>query len=58
MLSVFSLLSVFGAVLNDLSKAFNCLPHDLIIAKLNAYGFILPALNLSHNYSANRKKKN
>ena len=48
---------VFGALLTDLSKAFGCLQHDLIFAKLNAYGFSLPALNLIQNYLANRKQK-
>ena len=29
---------VVGAILMDLSKAFDCLPHNVIIAKLQAYG--------------------
>ena len=40
---------VFGALLTDLSKAFDCLPHEFIIAKLNAYGFNFPALKLMHS---------
>ena len=28
-----------GALLTDLSKAFDCLPHYLIVAKLHAYRF-------------------
>ena len=48
---------VVGAVLADLSKAFDCLNHDFLIAKLNAYGFSLPALKLIHDYLSNRKQR-
>ena len=48
---------VFGALLTDLSKAFDCLPHELIIAKLNACGFNLPALKLMHSYLSHRKQR-
>ena len=48
---------MFGALLADLSKAFDCLNHELLIAKLNAYGFTLPALKLIHNYLSNRKQR-
>ena len=43
--------------LTDLSKAFNCLPHDIIIAKLNAYGFDMKALNFIYDYLRNRKQR-
>ena len=45
----------FRALLTDLSKTFDCLPHDLIIAKLNAYVFT--ASKLIHNYFSHRKQR-
>ena len=39
------------ALLTDRTKAFDCLDHELLIAKLNAYGFSLPALRLINDYS-------
>ena len=46
----------FGALLTDLSKAFDCLSHDLLLAKLHAYGFSLSALKLIHSYLKNKAK--
>ena len=43
-----------GVLLTDLSKAFDCLIHDLLIAKLHAYGFDYSALKLIHNYLTGR----
>ena len=48
---------MFGALFTDLSKAFDCLDHELLIAKLNAYGFSLNALKLVHNYLSNKKQR-
>ena len=46
---------VFGILLADLSKAFDCLSHELMFAKLPAYGFSVSALRLIYSYLANRK---
>ena len=43
-----------GGVLMDLSKAFDTLNHELIIAKLHAYGFDKKALKLIKSYLTNR----
>ena len=48
---------VFGALLTDLSKVFDCIPHNLIIAKLKAYAFQTDALNLVYDYLSNRKQR-
>ena len=34
----------------DLPKAFNCIPHDLPIAKLHAYGLTTEALTFLYSY--------
>ena len=41
---------VVEAVLTDLSKAFDCIPHDMIIAKLSAYNFSHEALSYIYSY--------
>ena len=44
-----------SAIPMDLSKAHGCLVHDLLIAKLEAYGLDTASLSLLKTYLANRK---
>ena len=47
----------FGALLTDLSNAFDCLSHELLLAKLHAYGFSISTLRLIHSYLTNRRQR-
>ena len=47
----------FGALLTDLSKAFDCLPHELLITKLHAYRVDTPSLKLLDSYLTKRKQR-
>ena len=40
----------------DLWKAFNCLPHDLLILKLKAYGLSKSAFDLMYSYLSEMKQ--
>ena len=46
-----------GVLLTDLSKAFDCLNHDLLVAKLNSYGFDYNSLKLINSYLTGRKQR-
>ena len=46
-----------GLVLTDLSKAYDCLPYDLLVAKLHAYGFGLSSLQMIYSYLTSRKQR-
>ena len=47
----------YAALLTDLSKAFDCLPHDLLIAKLHANGFDTPSLKLIQSHLTERYQR-
>ena len=45
------------AVLTDFSKAFDCIDHEWLIAKLNAYGFHNSSLTFIYSYLSERKQR-
>ena len=47
----------YGTLLTDLSKVFDCLSHELLIAKLAEYSFSLSALKLIYTYLFDRNHR-
>ena len=45
-----------GAILMDLSKAFDCLPHRLLLEKLRAYNLAESAVSLLGSYLSDREQ--
>ena len=48
---------ISGAILTDLSKAFDNILHDLLIAKLAAYGFDYQSLRIMESFLSNRQQR-
>ena len=48
---------IAGAVFMDLSKAFDCLPHGLLVSKLYAYGLSIDACKLVGSYLSGRRQR-
>ena len=46
-----------GTLLTDLSKTFDCLLHDLVIAKSHAYGFEMDSLRVIYSFIVGRKQR-
>ena len=46
-----------GILLTDLTKAFDSLSHDLLVAKLNSYGFSKLSLKMINDYLNDRKQR-
>ena len=48
---------ICSAIFTNLSKVFDCIYRDLLIAKLSAYGIDRNALNFIYNYVSDRSQK-
>ena len=48
---------IVGTILMDLSKAYDCLNHELLIAKMHAYGIGTKTLRLFYDYLKRRKQR-
>ena len=48
---------ISGAILTDLSKAFDCILHDFLIAKLAAYGFDYQSLRIMESFLSNKQQR-
>ena len=46
-----------AAILMDLSKAFDCLPHDILLSKLKCFGLSSQAVRLLSSYLFERKQQ-
>ena len=46
-----------AAILMDFTKAFDCLPHSLLLGKLSAYGLFDKSCSLFSNYASNSKQR-
>ena len=44
----------YGELFTDISKAFDCLAYDVLIAELYVYGFSIESLNLINDYLTER----
>ena len=49
---------MFGVLLTDLSQAFDCPSHELLVATLSAYGAHISAVCFIYDYLSDRKQKN
>ena len=48
---------VVGTILTGLSKAFDCLPHEVVLSKLHAYRVDIKSLKLLQDYLSNRTQR-